>query len=50
MSDLNYVVVKCGASKYKKHKFVIIYTSYTIILRKNIVARCVELYCKRPTD
>ena len=21
-----------------------------IILRKNIVARCVEFYCKRPTD
>ena len=26
------------------------YTSCTIILRKNIVARCTEFYCKRPTD
>ena len=41
MSDLNYVVVKCGISRYKK---------LLIILRKNIVARRVEFYYKRPTD
>ena len=33
MSDLNYVAVKCDTSRYKKD--IIIYTSYSIILRKN---------------
>ena len=51
MSELNYVAVKCGASRYKKdinHERYY-YTSYAIILGK-MVARCVKFYHKRPTD
>ena len=50
MSDLNYIAVKSGISRYKKHWFLIVCTLYRIILTKNIVAKCAEFYYKRPND